>query len=303
MSGSRVPSRMHRQGPPQPVQGIGSAFAQNQALAGAQDPEAAAKLSELPPEERAEYLQKMERERARREEIIGELLGAYSQGLLEGFSGIVAVSSDDLSEKLNGMPTPQLEKLFTRFNEWLEDKEISGDAGDLFLQPAVTDPADPLYDPMMDHPRRKALNEQLEPMSFSQMVFKGYVDQTVTVREGLTVTFRTLPQQHGLWLERELIRAKDFMAQYGRHWFSSMQVATSVQAINGESIGPDLSPYFKDTEEHRKGFLEALADRLEYLGQRPAILNDILIVHYTWFCGRVRRDLLGGNLTEKVGNS
>ena len=52
----------------------------------------------------------------------------------------------------------------------------------------------------------------------------------------------------------------------------------------------------------RRGLGQALKEKFEALSNMPHVITDDLIVHYTWFSGRVRK-LLTGDLGRKVGNS
>jgi hypothetical protein len=129
------------------------------------------------------------------------------------------------------------------------------------------------------------------------MLFQGYVDQDIPVRPDLVITFRTVTTQQGLWMEEYAAR-QDFTANHhAAHWFSLLQIAVSLQSLNGKLIGSDLSR-IKDKEH----FWKAVEERMNAVGKYPGALTDDFIVQYTWFTGRVRK-LLAGNLARKVGNS
>jgi hypothetical protein len=162
-------------------------------------------------------------------------------------------------------------------------------------------PDDPLYDPLTDHARKKAITSSLEPLSFEDMIFHGYASQEVPVRENFVLTFRTIQTTHGGWLEwYASTEFGDGSVQYFRHQFGLLQVAASLDKINGKAIGPDLSKF--DDFSQRDEFVVALRDRMKFVGRLPSQITDDLIVQYTWFSGRVRR-MMTGNLLEKVGNS
>jgi hypothetical protein len=297
-----IPSRLQRkaQGP---VTGLGSGYAKNQALAGAQDPEAAAALAALSPEDRAA----LEEDHLER-----------STSLLDMISEIVlAWNADDWTPP----GAPELDAKGR--NAWLESREDSvlsrwhsdmvqareatiDDEQEAQLRREVSnvfamDPSDPLYDPMIDKERRKRIEATLEPLDFESMIFNEYVDQEISLRENFTIVLRSIGTQHGLWVEMMLTDAAAYSNQYGRHWFSLMQVACSLQTINKREIGPDLQKFDGSKPEHHDGFQKALKMRMSRVGRLPGPLTDDLIVQYTWFFGRLRK-LLAGDLVRKVGN-
>jgi hypothetical protein len=161
-------------------------------------------------------------------------------------------------------------------------------------------PDDPSYNFIYDQDLRKRIEADLKPIDFGMMIFDGFADQEITLRKGLTVTYRTINTQHALWLERRLHEAAKLAEQYGRHWFSTLQLAISVQKINGKEIGADLSSF--DEEALVDKFWEALAPRIKRISRLPTEITDLLIANMAWFSGRVRKELVG-DLTEKVGNS
>jgi hypothetical protein len=114
------------------------------------------------------------------------------------------------------------------------------------------------------------------------------------------LTFRTITTQHGLWLEYYMSQLEETSMQHIRHLFSLLQVAASLDKVNGKTIGSDLSKLVKPT--HRDEFIAAIEAKQERLGGMPAVLTDDIIVQYIWFSGRVRK-VLAGNLMGKVGNS
>ena len=167
-------------------------------------------------------------------------------------------------------------------------------------QAFAIDPSDPLYNPLTDKARRKLIEKDLIPLDFEAMVFKGYTTQDVKLRENFTLTFRTIPTNHGLWLEYMMANTPESSVQHTRHLFSIMQVAASLDAVNGRKTGADMTKFTKDV--HNKEFTAAMEERMEFLGRLPAELTDDIIVQYVWFTGRVRL-LLSGDLLRKVGNS
>ena len=161
-------------------------------------------------------------------------------------------------------------------------------------------PDDPLYDPMVDRSRRKKIEAGLKPLDFETMVFQGYVEQEIQLHASLSITLRTLTTHQGLWVEYYISRFQDLSAQSLRHTFSLLQVAVSLEKINGKSISPPLEKFVR--QDQRDEFIKALEQRMDKLSQMPSLLTDDFIIQYVWFTGRVRK-LLSGNLTEQVGNS
>lgn len=164
----------------------------------------------------------------------------------------------------------------------------------------VMDPDDPMFDPLVDKARRAAIEKDLEPLDFEQMVWKGYCTQEITPRENFRITLRTLSTLHGLWLEFYMSQQPESSYQHTRHLFSLIQVACCLDQVNDKKLAGDMTKYTK--HEQRDEFLKALEERMEFVGKLPSVLSDDLIIQYTWFTGRVRK-LLSGDLMRKVGNS
>lgn len=176
------------------------------------------------------------------------------------------------------------------------EEELKDSLNSLFQ----VDAADPLYEPMVDKVRRKQIEDQLDPLDFDSMVFQGYCRQDVEARPGFVLTFRTMSTQHGLWVEYLMSQVDETSLQHGRHLYSLMQVAASLDEINGKPIGPELTKFLR--QDQRDEFKKALDERMEFLGKLPSALTDDLIVQFVWFAGRVRK-LMTGDLMSKVGNS
>jgi hypothetical protein len=286
-------SRLKGKGKNPPTRGMGSGFAVNQAMAGADDPENAASLAALSEAEMQKRVEDEVRMRMKRDEKIEYLQGAIMEGdwnLPEG------ETFEDASDET--------------LDEWLEtvreevgdqiDEETAEEVDQLFSLSPEFDPDDPLYNPIVDTRRRARIEKGLAPLDFDQMVFKGYCDQDVTLREGFTITFRTISTIHGLWLEMDLTKLAEYSAQYGRHWFSLLQIGVSVQKINGKALGTDLSRFTDHAQ--KEDFKKALDEKMKVLGRLPSVITDDLIVQHTWFTGRVRK-LMAGDILSKVGNS
>jgi hypothetical protein len=180
------------------------------------------------------------------------------------------------------------------------DAEDDATLRDTIMQVGVVDTSDPLYDPLVDKARKVAIEKELKPLDFEEMVWKGSCTQEVKTRPNFTIVFRTLSTQHGLWLEYWMAQQPETSYQHTRHLFSLIQVAACLDSVNGKPIGGDLSKYVR--HDQRDEFTKALEERMEFVGKLPGVISDDLIVQYVWFTGRVRK-LLSGDLMRKVGNS
>ena len=300
-------SRIHKNSPG-PARGIGAGYAQNQALAGSHNPEQAARVASRPESESISTQDKLEQESKELDNLIEDVMIAVREGVFsipdapddldtENVTAVVRHLSSQPPEKVKEWHSAVQDAYDERIQ--VEDEEILRQQ---LQRDSFVDPADPLYDPMTDKQRRKRIEESLSPLDFEEMVFKGFTRQDVPVREGFNVTFRTIPTQHGLWLEAMMARTVESSVQHTRHLFSLMQLAAGMDAINGKSIGEDIAKYTKDDQASREGFEAAMKGRMEFIGRMPSMLSDDLIIQFVWFNGRVRR-LLAGDLMRKVGNS
>lgn len=271
-----------------PATGLGSGIPQNQSLSGVADAATAARLAALPPGELQKALDSLE-EHNQKAKDIKEYLAA-----------------EEAAERFNP-PKPLELASYDEMVQWKKDHEVkleekkqkeAEEDTDLMAMSIGMD--HPLYNPISDTARRRRIEKQVSELDFDQMVFLGYCDQEVPIRKNFRVVMRTLSTQHGLWLEIMLASAREGSEHYLRHWFSLLQVAASLQSINGKPVGTDLSSF--TTEDHRADFINAVKGRLNYLGRLPSAITDDLIVNYTWFSGRVRK-LLSDDVVEKVGNS
>ena len=290
------PSRL---GHKAPVRGLGAAYSKNQALAGVQDPDSASRLAAMDPQEATKILENVQKSNEILEDQRAEILAAWEAKEYQPADPKAPKTAD--ANWLSAQPPPVVKKLHEELissREKAVDEETEKEAK-TFRDSFAINPDDPLYDPMTDKERRKKVEKDLKPLDFESMVFYGFSDQEVEPRAGFKLVFRTLSTQHGLWIESQLSDIESQSVQYGRHWFSLLQVAASLQTINGKQVGLDLSKY--DSPEHRDDFKKALDARMKFLGRLPAELTNDLIVQFVWFCGRVRKSL-AGNLTEKVGN-
>ena len=253
--------------------GMGSGNVANQKMAGALNPEKSAALA-------SESVTKSQME------DIEYKMSQIQEGFSEGFPKTEVTKEN-------------LETVYRELEKWREsqiDKEIQEENEGMY--PSIT-PDDPLYNPMTDLNRRVSIEKDLDDIDFDDMIFKGYADQTIKIRNGFTITFRTLTTQQSLWIEKEMASLSTETVQYGRHFLSLKQLAVSLQSINGKTVGENISQYTKTSD--RDDFESALKGRLEFINNLPQIITDDLIVQYVWFTGRVRK-CLSGDVGKKLGN-
>lgn len=259
----------------------------NQKAAGAQDPAAAAQLAGMSQGNMQETVERMAEANAKLDEMREELLVAAKD---TGWRPPNV--KGDVASYIENLAPPLLTKLHAEWQEESE-KEIIEEAqkGE---DPFVLTPDHPAYQPIMDMPRRNAINAKLKAMDFGELIFKGFVEQEVPIRQDFKLSFRSISTQHGLWLEQRAGVERE--GSYDRHLFSLWQLAVGLHSAGGKPIGLDISAM-----EKREDFNEELDRRMKVLGRWPLEFSSDLIVHYIWFTGRVRK-LLHGNLMEKVGN-
>jgi hypothetical protein len=296
MTKKTISSDLGRRAAP-PLTGLGSGIPQNQAMAGARDPVAAAAAAASPEAARKAMIEAAaedERRNERRQRLLDGWREKKIRTTITEEEDMVALLQRSEDDELRQMEDELVESEKDAIDEE-EAREVQQATTALFIQPE-----DPNYQFLFDKELRKRIESQLEPLDFGQMIFDGFAEQDVTLRKGLVVTYRTLGTRHTLWLERRLHEASRMSEQYGRHWFSLLQISVCVQKINGSSIGTDLAVF--DEEEHSEKFWKAVEPRLKKLSKLPMEITDLLIVNLSWFSGRVRKELVG-DLTEKVGNS
>lgn len=223
----------------------------------------------------------------------GEILEAYRRGMI--FKG------EDQQEVINKVQDADL-KLISQWE--LEIREAESAKIDEEEEQALAGaysiaPSDPQYNFMYDKRLREATEANLEPLDFTSMVFDGFAEQKVPVGK-LQVIYRTINGTHSLWLERKLMEAGRMSEQYGRHWFSLLQIACSIQSVNDRKIGADLNDF--EDEAHNEAFWQAMEPRLKMLKKLPTEISDLMITNLAWFSGRVRKELTF-DLMERVGNS
>lgn len=290
-------SRLAKGGSNSPMMGVGSAIPENQRQAGAVDPNKAADVAADPERARRDAertAQQQEKDNERRALI----LEAWGDQLI--FTDVADQQTviDHLKEASPGQLINWLDDISRARRERIDSEEAEAQHQSMMSMRLSED--DPSYMFMMDQQLRKRIEKDLPELDFTQMVFDGYCEQEVKINPKLTVTYRTVSGTHSLWLERRMHLAGQYSKQYGAHWFSLLQLATSVQKINGREIGTDLN-VFHD-EEHEEKFWENLQARLKKINRLPTEISDLMIANLAWFSGRVRKELVG-DLMEKVGNS
>jgi hypothetical protein len=287
------------------TRGLGSGFAQNQRVVGAADPAEAARLAALSPEQAAD-------EQARLEKIQGDLDAMREDVLMAIVNEQWSPDTSDWPETpstiaqwkalLSSQPTAMVVKWHGQskaaIDEQIDDEEL--DLREGLAASIQLDPDDPAYDPVRDKARRKLVEDQLKPLDFEEMVFRGYTVQVVPIRENLSVTFRTINTQHGLWLEYMMSLMPETSYQHQRHTFSLLQVAACLEKVNTRASVGDVTKFVKS--DQRDEFIAVVEERMEALGTMPSVISDELIVQYVWFTSRVRK-CLSGDLMRKVGNS
>lgn len=291
---STIPSRLARQVAQGagPLRGVGSGYAQNQRVAGAQDPEMAAQMATLDPARMQEMAEQMERENAELEEMREELVQALSASSWKPARDAKAGDTTTDEQYIRGLDPGNLRK---EHKAWLDrvEKGTEEEGTQALDNPFALTPDHPAYQPIMDVGRRKAIEKGLPAMDFGEIIFKGYSEQKVEIRQGFPVVFRSISTTHGLWLEQ---RANG-ESSYDRHVFSLQQLAVGLHTAGEKALGVDIAALTDDKE----AFYAEVDKRMKTIGKWPLEFSSDLIVHYIWFTGRVRK-LLHGNLMERVGN-
>jgi hypothetical protein len=301
MAEDQIPSKLHRRAAAQqgaPLRGIGAGIPDNQRMAGVQEAEAAAALASLSPDDARKRVEAAQTREQRVEELREDLRYALGEDHWSLPSTVPGSSDPDLViTEAPAKVIVQWHKDMVAERERRIDEDAEVDA-ELLLQDRLrVQPDDVLYDPIRDKARRKYIEERLKPLDFGEMVFTGYVDQVIELREEFTITLRTISTQQGLWMEEYIATQEATSQQHIQHWFSLLQVAISLVHVNGKQIGPDMSRI-----EDKEHFWKALEEKMKIISRYPGALTDDFICQYSWFVGRVRK-LLAGNLARKVGNS
>ena len=304
MAGSRLAGRATGN----PFGGVGSADPRNQAQAGAADPKAAAELASKSPAEIRAAAQRQLEESEKISRLRGRIVSAYldaGEDLPSSILNQLGMPGDvkDLERFLEGMSTTALVAVEQKISEH-EKQEVDDSTDDLqqsLLGQIGIGPDDLAYQYIFDKNLKRKTEDKLEEIDFASMVFDGFAEQEVKLRKGFSVVFRTIGTTHGLWLERRLHEANKMSEQYGRHWFSLLQLAVTIQSVNGRAIGGDLNSFQSEGAEQEQ-FWESVSSRLNFLGRMPTEVTDLLIANMALFSTRVKKTVIG-DLTEKVGNS
>jgi len=264
---------------------------------GARDPQQAAQHAADP-----EAARKAAEEAAERDAALASRRERIWQGWQDGLI-LIGVEEKKVVSDLRATNHADLLELEAQLDQAEKAKIDSeeADAAQAALRGFMTQPDDPTYQYIFDADLRKRIEEEIEEeIDFAQMIFDGFAEQKVPMRKGMVVTLRTVSTQHALWIERRLHEASKMSEQYGRHWFSLLQLAVCVQEFNGKEIGTDLNAF--DEEALVEKFWEAMKPRIKRIHKLPTEITDLLIANMAWFSGRVRKVVVG-DLTEKVGNS
>ena len=266
------------------IQGVGAGLPENQKAVGSARPQEDARIAAQTHEER-------EQEAGRFEQI--ETMCDYIADCID--DGFITYLTKSNLEDTENLDYDELRRIYKEAKEW-RSKTIE----DEILEELPTMRMDdPLYNPINDVKRRKAIEEKLKPMDFTEMLFNGYCDQKVPIRNNFEVVFRTLTTTQSLWVESSMVELKDKSVQYIRHYSSLVQLAICLQSVNGTEVQPSLVKF--KSLHNEEAFKKALEKRMEFIGGLPQVISDDLIIHYTWFTLRVRK-MLGEDLQSKLGN-
>jgi len=291
-----------------PVRGVGSAYPQNQALAGAQDPREAARIAAMDPAEASRLEEEHAAASASLDNKRTELLTAYSSG--DWTPPVHLKDGETVDMAIRAATPPYINQWYGEYKAHLEtsaEEELEAAAVASGIRGVFTvGPDDPNYDPITDHERRKRIEELLDPLDFADLVFTGAVRQTIPLQDGpkgaITATFTSMPTKHAMWLQfmagKEL---RESTTQHANYSYSLWQVATTLVEFAGRTIEPALDDFLADDQYEQ--FAAALKTRMKLLERMPSELTNDLIVQNTWFALRIRKLVIGGNLVERVGNS
>lgn len=152
--------------------------------------------------------------------------------------------------------------------------------------------SDEVWNKLNNPERRKRIEDDLEAMDLMDIILEGEVRQTVHVREGLDVDFRSVSGEEDLAVKR-IMASEEGSDRYLMDKFTLMSLCLGVVQINGKP----LPTHLKNQEFDEEAFL----DKFKRLTKFPLQFLADLGVQYMWFDDRVR-DLLVGE-TEKIKNS
>lgn len=151
---------------------------------------------------------------------------------------------------------------------------------------------DTIWDKMNNPERKKRIEEGLEPMEFTDIIMHGEVRQDVTIRKGLTLTFRTASGAEDLAVKR-LMFTESGSDRYMVDKYSIMQLTLALVAINNQELPSHLTEDKKfDEERYTKKFEKVVQFPIEFIAEAG--------LQYLWFHERVR-DLFNDE-TEQLKN-
>jgi hypothetical protein len=290
--------------PAPPITGIGAGDEAMQRVSGSRNPGVDAAMGGMDP---AAQRREMEAQAAAAQEVEDnrELLLSLVK------SGQWSLPGDDRTPKeqletLEGADENQLAYYVGEYEAWQKQQQEVQDRKDQEFVKRLyrIGPEHPEYRAVMDGDRRKDIEDGLAPLDFSQMMMKGYVDQTIPVRPGFSIVLRSLTTRQGLWLERlGRERLSDLSNIEQQHTYALWQVALSLQAYlfgtQRTEIGHPVASLTKTDDFD--AFVSALDARMDALQSKPEELTHDFITQYVWFCGRVRA-LIAGDTVKRLGN-
>lgn len=302
----RVPrSRLARRPMRAPtITGIGAGDESMQRVSGSQNPGVDAAMGGMDP---AAQRRTMEAQAAAAQEVEDnrELLISLVRTGRWGLPGDERTPREQI-ETLEGADENQLAYFVGEYEAWqAQQAEVQDRKDEEFVKRLYRiGPEHPEYKAVMDGERRKAIEDGLATLDFSQMMMKGYVDQTIPVRPGFSIVLRSLTTRQGLWLERlGRERLSDVSGIEQQHTYALWQVALSLQAYvfgtQRTDIGHPVDSLTKTTDY--AAFVSALDARMDALQAKPEELTHDFITQYVWFCGRVRA-LIAGDTVKRLGN-
>ena len=274
---------------------VGAGLPAAQRSSGSRDPVSDARNASIT-QEPAEAEQARQRDLSEKIEALKrKVLSFCAEGLISP-----PTPGESAEDWVDSMSVAELEEAASKAEASLESSIEDNADADLMPRWGIS-ADDPMYEPIRDADRRKLIEGGLKPLDLGSLLFHGYLEQAVQTRPGLEITLRTISTQQSLWLETLLDDVRDMNAQYGRHWYSLLQVACGLHAINGKEFGQSLTQYRRQAQ--KEDWKKELMSRMEKLGSLPGLLTDDFIVQFVWFSGRVRRMLVAGDVQEKLGNS
>lgn len=183
-------------------------------------------------------------------------------------------------------PTPEQKKAAEETKKGIDDDAQMMDE----LQNMLGD--DTVWDKMNNPDRKKRIEDNLDPMEFTDIIMHGEVRQDVPIRKGLTFTFRTASGAEDLAVKR-LMFTESGSDRYMVDKYSIMQLTLALVGINGQELPSHLTEDKKfDEEKYTKKFEKVVQFPIEFIAEAG--------LQYIWFHERVR-DLFNDE-TEQLKN-